>query len=253
MKGRGHMKKQILIAFLISILSGAVPSSRAVEGSPAPAAPKQGDAAAARDSGTPGQSQSGAPSLQRRNPRYKLQVGDELEINFPLTPEYDQIVTIQPDGFINLQGLEDMHIDGMTTPELVSALKAAYAALLNDPEISVVLAVFDRPYFVAAGEFNTPGKFELKGTTTFLQAVAMAGGIKPGGKQTQVVLFRRASNDWVEVRKLNLKKIASSQRLGEDLEVMPGDLLYVPRSTWDKIDPYIPRPSMGLLLDPFQF
>jgi polysaccharide export outer membrane protein len=247
------MKKQILIAFLISILSGAVPSSRAVEDGPAPAAPKQGDAAAAQDSDTARQSVSGAPSLQHRNPRYKLQVGDELEIKFPLTPEYNQIATIQPDGFINLQGLEDMHIEGMTTPELISALKAAYAGLLNDPEISVVLTIFDKPYFVAAGEFTTPGKFELKGTMTFLQAVAMAGGIKQGGKQSQIVLFRRASNDWVEVKKLNLKKIASSQRLGEDLQVMPGDLLYVPRSAWVRIDPYIPRASMGVLLQPFQF
>jgi polysaccharide export outer membrane protein len=247
------MKKQILIAFLISILSGTVPPSRAVEDGPAPAAPKQDDQAAARDTDTPAQTKSGAPLLQRRNPRYKLQIADELEIDFPLTPEYNQDVTIQPDGYINLQGLEDMHVEGMTTSELVNALKAAYAALLNDPVITVKLTIFERPYFVAAGEFTAPGKIELKGTVTLLQAVAMAGGIKEGGSRSQVVLFRRTSNDWVEVKKLNLKKIASSQRLGEDLQVMPGDLLFVPRGRLAKMDKIIARASMGLYLNPFSF
>jgi polysaccharide export outer membrane protein len=247
------MKKQILIAFLISILFSTVSPSCAVEGGDGPAVPKQGDQAAARGSDTPDQSKSEALPLQRRNPRYKLQIGDEMEINFPLTPEYNQEVTIQPDGYINLQGLEDMHVEGMTTPELVTALKAAYAAQLNDPVITVKLTIFERPYFVAAGEFTTPGKYELKGTTTFLQAVAMAGGIKDGGSRSEVVLFRRASNDWVEVKKLNLKKIASSRRLGEEVQVMPGDLLYVPQTTLGKLDKFIPRSSMGLYLDPFMF
>jgi polysaccharide export outer membrane protein len=247
------MKKQILIAFLVSILSGTVPSSHAVEGRAGQGVPTQGDQAAARDSEASSQSKLGAPRLQRRNPRYKLQIGDELEINFPLTPEYDQDVTIQPDGFINLQGLDDMHVEGLTTPQLVKALKASYAILLNDPAITVVLTSFENPYFVAAGEFSKPGKYDLKGTTTFLQAVAMAGGIKEGGSHTQVVLFRRASDDWFEVKKLNLKKIAGSQRLGEDLQVMPGDLLYVPRSPLARLDEFISRTSMGPYFDPFPF
>jgi polysaccharide export outer membrane protein len=116
-----------------------------------------------------------------------------------------------------------------------------------------VLAEFERPYFVAAGEFSNPGKIQLQGTTTFLQAVAMAGGIKEGGSHSQVVLFRRVSNDWFEVKKLNLKKIAASPRLGEDLQVIPGDLLYVPRSPLAGLKQFISRASMGMYLDPLLF
>jgi len=244
------MKKQVLMAFVISVLFAPAPSGLAQEGGGAPLSVTQGDGAAAL---TPVPSIPTGPTLQHRNPRYSLQIGDELEINFPLTPEYDQTATIQPDGYINLHGLPDMHISGLTTSELVEALKKAYATQLIDPEITVVLTVFERPYFVAAGEFATPGKIELKGTTNFVQAVAMAGGIKQGGKHSQVILFRRVSNDWVEVKKLNLDKIARSQRLGEDLQIMPGDVLYVPRSTLDKLGRFIPTASMGLYVDPFLY
>jgi len=250
MKGCAPMKKHILIAFVISVFLGPAPSGRAQEGGGAPLSVTQGDGAATL---TPVPSTPAGPTLQRRNPRYSLQIGDELEINFPLTPEYNQTATIQPDGYINLHGLPDMHIAGLTTPELVEALKKAYVTQLIDPEITVVLTVFERPYFVAAGEFSAPGKIELKGTTNFVQAVAMAGGIKDGGNHSQVVLFRRVSNDWVEVRKLNLDKIARSQRLGEDLEILPGDVLYVPRSTMSKLGRFIPTSALGLYVDPFLF
>jgi polysaccharide export outer membrane protein len=248
MKGLTPMKKHILIAFVISVLFGPAPSGRAQEGRATPLSGEHGDDAVAS---MPVPSGPAGPALQRRDPRYRLQIGDALEINFPLTPEYNQSATIQPDGYINLRQLPDMHIAGLTTPELVEALKKAYATQLIDPEITVVLTAFEKPCFVAAGEFATPGKIELKGTTNFVQAVAMAGGIKEGGKYSQVILFRRVSNDWVEVKKLNLDKIARSRRLGEDLQIMPGDVLYVPRSTMGKIGKYIPTASMGILVDPF--
>jgi len=244
------MRKQILIASLISVLFATATSGRAQDGGAAPLSVKQGDDAAAL---TPVPSTRAGPTLQRRNPRYRLQIGDALEINFPLTPEYDQSATIQPDGYINLRGLPDMHIAGLTTPELVEALKKAYATQLIDPEITVVLTDFEKPFFVAAGEFNTPGKIDLKGTTNFVEAVAMAGGIKDGGKHSQVILFRRVSDDWLEVKKLNLDKIARSQRLGEDLQIMPGDVLYVPRSAMGKIGKYIPTTSLGIYVNPFLF
>jgi polysaccharide export outer membrane protein len=247
------LEKKTLIVLLAAIIVGTFPALSAGQGDAALALRSPGNGAATPAQEGSGERAAGPPMLQRRNPRYRLQTGDELEINFPLTPEYDEAVTVQPDGFINLHGLEDMHIAGMTTPELVSALKERYASLLNDPEITVVLKSFERPYFVAAGEFTSPGRFELKGSTTCLQAVAMAGGIKEGGKSSQVILFRRASDDWWEVKKINLNKIAGSQRLSEDLQIMPGDLLFVPRSTLSKLGRFIPTSAIGMYVDPFLF
>ncbi|MCP5114958.1 MAG: hypothetical protein GY953_29360, partial [bacterium] len=33
-----------------------------------------------------------------RNPRYRVALSDELEISFRFTPEFNQKVTVQPDG-----------------------------------------------------------------------------------------------------------------------------------------------------------
>src|SRR5256885_14530411 len=52
------------------------------------------------------------PVLQRRKSRYRLHSSDVLELSFPFTPEFNQAVTIQRDGYITLRGLESKKVDG---------------------------------------------------------------------------------------------------------------------------------------------
>jgi len=54
------------------------------------------------------------PVLQHRNQRYQLHSADVLQLTFPYTPEFNQNVTVQPDGYISLRGAEDIHVQGQT-------------------------------------------------------------------------------------------------------------------------------------------
>src|SRR5574340_374730 len=58
--------------------------------------------------------QMGNPVLQRRESRYVVQPGDELEIDFPLAPAFNQVETVQPDGYISLRNVGDQHVAGLT-------------------------------------------------------------------------------------------------------------------------------------------
>src|SRR5271163_3341678 len=73
------------------------------------------------------------PALQQRNPRYQVQRDDILNISFPLSPELNQTVTIQPDGYITLLNAGSVFVQGMTVPQVSEALKKAYANTLHDP------------------------------------------------------------------------------------------------------------------------
>ena len=139
-----------------------------------------------------------------------------MELNFPLSPEFNQTPTVQPDGYISLLGAGDLHVEGLTVPELRESLRGVYANILRDPVITVVLKDFEKPYFVASGEVVRPGKYDLRGYTTATQAVAMAGGFSDSAKHSEVLLFRRVSNDWEEVKKVNLKKMRQAERTSLD-------------------------------------
>ena len=131
---------------------------------------------AATETTTKSEKGADRPALQRRNPRYELCKGDTFDLTFPFTPEFNQTVTVHPDGYITLTGLGDLNVAGKTVPELRETLQTAYAKILHDPVINVVLKDFEKPYFIAGGEIGHPGKYEFRNDTTLTEAIAIAGG-----------------------------------------------------------------------------
>jgi polysaccharide export outer membrane protein len=183
--------------------------------------------------------------FQTRNPRYSIRSADTFEVNFELSPEFNQSVTVQPDGFITLKSVGDVYVAGQTVPELTQTLRNAYGKILNDPLISVVLKDFEKPYFTASGQLNHPGKYELRGNTTLTEAIAMAGGFNGDAKHSQVLLFRRVNDQWLEAKIFNVKQMQKEGKLGEDPTLRPGDQLFVPKSALSKIKPFIPNAGVG--------
>jgi polysaccharide biosynthesis/export protein len=180
-----------------------------------------------------------------RRPLYRLCKSDVVEIGFTFAPEFNQTATLQPDGFIALKGIEDLYAEGMTVPQLREAIAKAYAASLHEPEVTVVLRDFNKPYFIAGGEVAHPGKYELRSDTTVVEAVETAGGFTGQSKHSQVVLFRRVSQETFEAKLLNVKKMLNAHNLGEDMHLQPGDLLYVPQNSISKIRQYLPVSDVG--------
>jgi polysaccharide export outer membrane protein len=187
------------------------------------------------------------PSFQTRYPRYKLRSGDVFDISFELSPEFNQSVSVQPDGYITLRGIGDVHVAEQTVPQLTETLRIAYSKILNDPLISIVLKDFEKPYFIADGQIGHPGKYEMRGATTLTEAIAIAGGFTDNAKHSQVLLFRRINDDWVSAKIINVKKMEGKGDLHEDPALHPGDMLFVPKNRLSKIRPFLPTSSMGTM------
>jgi polysaccharide biosynthesis/export protein len=185
------------------------------------------------------------PALEHRDTRYKLSASDIIFVSFPLTPEFDQTINIQPDGYASLNGAREVHLEGLTTDEAITAIRAAYAKVLQDPIVAIELKDFNKPYFIVSGQVHKGGKFDLRGYTTATQAVAMAGGFEDSAKHSQVLLFRRKNDDWYEVKPLDIKKILQGHDVSEDPQIRPGDMVFVPQNFISKIKKFIPSSGMG--------
>jgi polysaccharide biosynthesis/export protein len=179
------------------------------------------------------------PALQQRNPRYQVQRDDILVITFALSPELDQTVTIQPDGYVTLMNTGSVFVQGMTVPQVVDAVKKAYATTLHDPIIDVDLKDFQKPYFVALGQVGKPGQYDLRYDMTITEAIAMAGGFSSGAK-TQVFLYHRVGNEWAEAKEMNVKQILQGKNVNEDAHIQPGDMIFVPEKFITKFKKYVP-------------
>jgi polysaccharide biosynthesis/export protein len=195
---------------------------------------------------------SAAEKFQPRVSRYKIAPGDSFDLNFDLSPEFNQTgIAVQPDGFVTLRAIGDIKVQGQTVPELTQTVRGAYSKILNDPIISIILKDFEKPYFVADGQLGKPGKYDLRGDTTLTQAIAIAGGFKDSSKHSQVLLFRRVSDQWMEAKVINVKEMEKSGNLKEDPMLHPGDMLFVPKNTMSKVDKFFPSASMGTFFRPF--
>ncbi len=191
--------------------------------------------------------------LKERNPRYRLNKSDVIEVEFTFSPEFNQTVTVQPDGYITLKGAGAVQAENKTLTELTQSIGSAYRGILHDPVITISLKEFDKPFFLASGQVGKPGKYELRSDTTLTEALAMAGGFTDAAKHSQVVLFRRVSSDMVEARVFDVKHMLNARNLEEDPHLSPGDMLYVPQSTWSKLRKYLPSSSMGMYANPNPF
>ncbi|MCU1303520.1 MAG: polysaccharide export protein [Candidatus Sulfotelmatobacter sp.] len=190
-------------------------------------------------------SQPNTPQLQQRDNRYHLAAGDSFDVSFELSPEFNQTVAIQPDGFVTLKAVGDVKVLGQTLPELTQTLRTAYSKMLNDPLIVVVLKDFEKPYFIADGQVTHPGRYDMRGTVTLTEAVAIAGGFTENAKHSQVILFRRVNDQWLSAKIFNVKEMQRRGDLHEDPTLKPGDMLIVPKNLLSKIKPFIPNAGMG--------
>ncbi|HEX5411675.1 MAG TPA: polysaccharide biosynthesis/export family protein [Terriglobia bacterium] len=186
----------------------------------------------------------------QRRPRYLLQPGDTLDLDFPLSPEFNQTLTIAPDGYITLRGVGGLFVKGSTVPDLTQSLTHAYRKILHDPVINVQIRDFQKPFFIAGGQVGHPGKYDLREDITVSEAIAIAGGLTPKSKSSEVLLFRRSSPGFVEVKKVDLKKIIRAGNFQEDSYLRPGDMLFVPQNAISRIERFLPTSSLSLYFNP---
>lgn len=188
-----------------------------------------------------------------RHPLYRLRPSDVVDVSFTVAPEFNQTLTIQPDGYVTLKDVGMVLAEGLDLNQFRDAVIHAYGGYLHDPEPAVALKDFERPYFIVGGQVGKPGKYELRADTTVAEAVQIAGGFTPQSKHSQVILFRRVNDNLVETRLLNLKKMLSQPRLEEDAHLRPGDMVFVPQNEISKIARFLTKPSVSMYMSPSQF
>lgn len=184
--------------------------------------------------------ESAAPQLKPFDGnRYRLNPGDVIDVVYRYTPEFNQTVTVQPDGFVMLEIVGELKIGNLTVEQARQKILENAVKRLKEPEVNILLKEFQKPYFVVSGEVVQPGKFEMNQNVTALQAVLLAGGFKDSAKSSQILVFRKIDSDTAEVKLLNLKGIKTTSDLEQDFQLESGDMIMVPRNLITKVERYV--------------
>lgn len=181
---------------------------------------------------------------------YQVHPGDVLTISFRYTPEFNDEITVGPDGRGVTKAAGDIMLAGRTLPEIQQEIIRDSTDKLVNPEVAVSLKSFESPNFVVAGEVQKPGPFDLRKPTTVLQAILMAGGPKEDSAMSHVYLFRRINSDTAEVHVLQLSKYDAKSRAKNDLLLQPDDMILVNRDALEKIGRFMKTFNLGVYFNP---
>jgi polysaccharide biosynthesis/export protein len=184
--------------------SGTVPGP-----STAPASgPRTADAPKARTTGF------------RTNGAYEIGPLDVLDISVFQVPELTKTVQVADTGTVNLPLVGEIPVAGKTSQEVERDLTARLGAkYVNNPQVTVFVKEYNSKSVTITGAISKPGVYSIKGKTTLLQVVAMAGGF--GQVSDSTVLVVRQSDGKRSAATFDVSAIQDGK--AEDPPLQSGD------------------------------
>jgi len=168
---------------------------------------------------------------------YRIHQGDKLSVKFFYQPELNEVsIVVRPDGFISLQMIDDLRVEGLTVSELKKRLEKAYDEILLTPMISVTILEFVAPRIYIGGQINKPGRYDLRDGQTLVQVIFLAGGFTPDANKKMVMHARpNGKGDW-QIQSANVSKILNQKGAEKDLMLEDGDYIFIPESKISQIN-----------------
>jgi polysaccharide export outer membrane protein len=199
-----------------------MPPAGTMPARPATLTPPGGPAA---PSGSP----SALPSIPSGTPipsDYIIGPGDVLQVTVWKNETLSRVAPVRPDGKISMPLLHDIQAAGLTTMQLRDKIATALGEYLPNPEVSVSVNEVRSLRISVLGEVQKPGVLELRGKTTILEAIAMAGGFRDFASPSKITVIRTDDGGQTTRIRFNYNRAASGDE--PNLVLRPGDVVIVP-------------------------
>lgn len=141
-----------------------------------------------------------------------------------------RLVLVQPDGKINLPLIPSVMVAGKTIDHAQREINTAYDAVIPGMFTSASLLNVKGNQVYVFGAVAKPGFLELRGPTTAIQAVAIAGGFTNDAETSSVLLITRNEQSQAVGRLLDHKSLLSDGNIGRDILLRQADVIYVPKT-----------------------
>ena len=136
-------------------------------------------------------------------------------------------VTVRPDGKVTLPLLNDVRASGLTPEQLRDSIREAALKFVEDPNPTVIVKEIRSRRVFITGQVEKAGPYPLNGTTTILQLIAMAGGLKDFADGKNISVMRNEGGRQ-EVFPFNYQDVVRKRDLRQNIELRPGDTVVVP-------------------------
>ncbi len=163
--------------------------------------------------------------------RYGQKIRDLKEAIKTANRGQSRLVVVQPDGRISLPIIAPIPVAGKTIDQSERAINAAYNRIIPGMYTSAALLAANGNVFYIFGAVNKPGYYTIKGPTTVLQGIAIAGGFTPTAEANSTLLITRDEENFAVGRLIDHTEILSSGNLATDTLLKQADVVFVPTTS----------------------
>lgn len=150
---------------------------------------------------------------------YRLSPGDELSINVYYEPEMSfEKVVIDGGGRIPFPYLGYVKAEGLTAEELAQVITNGLSGrYVINPQVAISVIEASSQKIVIEGEVDKPGSYPIRGKSTLLEALALAGGPDRTAQLDEVIVFRQRA-DGVYAARFDIEEIRANLQPNPVLE-----------------------------------
>lgn len=160
---------------------------------------------------------------------YRIGPEDLIEIQVFGVDQLTRTVRVNTRGMISLPLVGNLEVGGLTAQQAEALVTVRLAeSYLQDPQVSLFIKEYTSQRVTIEGAVNKPGVYPLRGPTTLLQSLAVAGGQANLSDMTEVMLFRADAAGRREALVYDVDRIRAGQL--DDPPVVNDDLIVVKRS-----------------------
>jgi len=222
MKRRGWALRAAARLTLLAMVSAA---GLAQSGEPSKPAKGTPEASAAADK-RPGPDAGARPV--HSDSSYVIGADDVLAINVWKEQEISRTVPVRSDGKISLPLVGELTAGGQTPLQLEQEISKRLQAYISEPEVTIIVQDSRSRKVNILGMVVRPGSYLLTGSTTVLDAIAMAGGFRDFAKQKAIYVLR-ANDDGTQKRiPFNYKDVIKGKNPEQNISLQPRDTVVVP-------------------------
>lgn len=173
---------------------------------------------------------------------YRIGAQDLLEISVFQVEDLNRTVRVNSAGQISLPLVGAVQAGGRTAQEIEGDIAEKLGKnFLQNPQVGVFVKEFTSQRVTLEGAVTTPGIYPLRGRTTLLQAVAIAGGVTDLADLQGVVVFRTIKGQKMAAL-FDLQQIRGGDAV--DPDIYGDDIVVVDqsgtRTAWRRIIEAIP-------------
>ena len=171
------------------------------------------------------------PNLNISTPaNYKLGPGDEIIVDIWGAAQSSAKDVISPDGYINIENLGLVYVNGMTVKEADAYIKEQFsqihAGISGDSpnaNIKLTLGQIRTIQVRVMGEVENPGTYSLSAFASVFHALYQAGGVNEIGTLRAIKVFRGNS----KIVTLDVYDYLLNGKTGDDVRLEDGDVITV--------------------------